>query len=248
MKMVVNNAVYAHGKKLRDIEIDQISQALETPDAFVWIGLHEPTEEILKQLQTQLPLHDLAIEDAHNAHQRPKIEEYGNSLFVVLRTAEMVKDDVHLGETHIFVGPQYVVSVRHGSLIPYTSVRERCESSPELLSKGPSYVLYSLMDFIVDHYFPIVDALEEELEEIEVAVFRESSVRNTTQRIYNLKRDLIALRKGVSPLVGICGRLFGQDVHLISDDIRPYFRDVFDHVNRIHDNGENMREMLTTAL
>lgn len=247
MKMVVNSAVYGHGKKLRDIEIDKISQALETPDTFVWIGLHEPSEAILKQLQEQLNLHDLAIEDAHNAHQRPKVEEYGNSLFVALRTAEMVDNDVCLGETHILVGPRYVISVRHGSLLPYTSVRAKCENLPDLLNRGPAFVLYALMDFIVDHYFPIVDSLEIELEEAEEAVFRSSSIRNTTERIYNIKRDLMALKKSVYPLIGVCRQLTEPEMPLIPEDIRPYFRDIYDHLSKINDAVENMREMVATV-
>jgi magnesium transporter len=193
-------------------------------------------------------LHELAVEDAHNAHQRPKLEEYGDSLFVVLRTAQLRDGTLEFGETHIFVGPRYVVTVRHGASLSYADVRARCERTPHLLKKGPGFVLYALMDFVVDHYFPIVDAYEERLGALEEQLFGDGMSRDTTARIYELKRDLVALKRAVSPLIDVCNRLVRYDVGLIPEDTRLYFRDVYDHVVRINESLDNLRELLTTAL
>ncbi len=245
---VVKCAAYADGRKLGDVELDDISETLRFPGQFVWIGLHEPEEPLLRKIQEEFSLHDLAVEDALRAHQRPKLEEYGDSLFVVLRTATLSAAEIDFGETHIFVGPRYVVSVRHGASLPYGEVRQRCEASPHLLRKGPSFVLYALMDFVVDHYFPIVDALEEMLEDLEETIFDGSFDRRTTERIYNLKRDLVKVKRAVSPLVDVCNRLVRFDVGLIPEDTRAYFRDVYDHVIRINEALDTMRELLTSAL
>jgi len=245
---IVKCAAYADGRKLGDVDIDDISEILRFPGQFVWIGLHEPEEPLLRKIQQQFNLHDLAVEDALRAHQRPKLEEYGDSLFVVLRTAALRHAEIEFGETHIFVGPRYVVSVRHGASLPYTEVRQRCEAAPHLLRKGPGFVLYALMDFVVDHYFPIIDALEEMLEALEESIFNARFDRHTTERIYVLKRDLVALKRAVSPLVDVCNRLVRFDVELVPEDCRAYFRDVYDHVIRINEALDTMRELLTTAL
>jgi magnesium transporter len=250
MDGVVNCVAYADGRRVADVELEDISEVLKQEDRFLWIGLHEPSEELLRQVQEEFCLHDLAIEDAHRAHQRPKLERYGNSLFIVLRTAQMqhAKGRCTLGETHIFVGPRYVVSVRHGSSLAYTDVRLRCETTPDLLRQGPGFVLYALMDFIVDQYFPIVDALEDELEDLEETIFGETFSRITTSRIYNLKRRLLELKRAVSPLVDICNRLMRFDLEFIPEASRPYFRDVYDHVIRINEIIDTTRELLTSAL
>ncbi len=246
--MIVNCAVYAGGRRLRDIRIDEISDALEEQDTFVWLGLHEPDEKLMKQVQEEFSLHDLAAEDAHRAHQRPKLEVYGDSLFVALHTAQLIDADVHFGETHLFVGPRYVISIRHGASASYAAVRERCEHMPDLLAKGPGFVLYAILDFVVDHYMPIVDALEDELETVEDQIFRASYRRRTTERLYQLKRRVTAMRRALFPLLEVCDQLMRSSPISIADDIRPYFRDVHDHVQRINDATENIREMLTTAL
>lgn len=246
--MIVNCAAYADGRKIGDVDIEDISEILKFPGQFIWIGLHDPDEALLRQIQSAFHLHDLAVEDALRAHQRPKIEEYGDSLFVVLRTAWLNEGKTEFGETHIFVGPRYVVSVRHGAAISYTAVRTRCEAAPQLLRKGPGFVLYALMDFVVDHYFPIVDALEDALEDLEDEVFGGKFSRETTQRIYRLKRQLVTAKRAVAPLVEACNRLVRFDVGLIPEDTRVYFRDVYDHVIRINETVDNMRELLTAAL
>jgi magnesium transporter len=250
MSGVVNCSAYAGGRKVADVAIQDISEVLKQGDRFVWIGLHEPDEELLREVQQEFGLHDLAIEDAHQAHQRPKLERYGDSLFVVMRTAQMNRTErqIEFGETHLFVGADYVVSVRHGASVPYSQVRARCEASPRLLSKGPGFALYALMDFVVDQYFPIVDALEDDLEELEGEIFNETFSRETMTRIYHVKRELLELKRAVSPLVDVCNRLMRFDLPIIPDDTRPYFRDVYDHVVRINEMVDMLRELLTTAL
>jgi len=245
---VVKCVAYADGRKLGDVDVDDISEILRFPGQFVWIGLHEPGEPLLRKIQEEFGLHDLAVEDALRAHQRPKLEEYGDSLFVVLRTAALRETEIEFGETHIFVGPRYVVTLRHGASLSYTDVRQRCEAAPHLLRKGPGFVLYALMDFVVDHYFPIIDALEEMLEDLEETIFDGRFDRGATERIYVLKRDLVALKRAVSPLVDVCNRLVRFDIGLVPEDCRAYFRDVYDHVIRINESLDTMRELLTTAL
>jgi len=250
MKGVVNSAAYAGGLRVGEVAIQDISEVLKQPDRFVWIGLHEPDAELLREVQQEFSLHDLAIEDAARAHQRPKLERYGESLFVVLRTAHLdpATGEIEFGETHLFVGPNYVVSVRHGPSLPYIEVRSRCEANPDLMARGPGYVLYSLMDFIVDQYFPLVDALEDKLESLEDNIFSQTLTRETTERIYQLKRVLLEVKRGIAPLVDMSNRLMRADTTLIPDDVRPYFRDVYDHAIRINEMIDMLRELLTTAL
>lgn len=215
----------------------------------MWIGLYEPSEEILSKVQAEFDLHDLAIEDAHRAHQRPKIELYGDSIFVVLRTAHMNQEHhIEFGETHFFVGTNFIVSIRHGSSVAYTEVRSRCETMPELLSKGQGFVLYAIIDFIVDRYFPVVEELEQELDVIEDKIFKGKPSRETTEQIYLLKRELLEVKRAVSPLIDICNRLMRFDIKSISTETQPYFRDIYDHAVRINEMVDNTRELLNTAL
>jgi len=247
---VVACAAYAGGCRVADVAIEDISEVLTQHDRFVWIGLYEPDEPLLKEVQAEFGLHDLAIEDAHLAHQRPKLERYGDSLFIALRTAQPDRDRrrIAFGETHLFVGARYVVSVRHGASLSYADVRTRCEARPQLLAKGPGFVLHAIMDFVVDQYFPIVDSLEDDLEALEADIFGAAISRDTTMRIYTLKRDLLEIKRGVSPLVDMCNRLMRTDLDLIPDDARPYFRDVYDHAIRLSEKVDGLRELLGTAL
>lgn len=246
---VINCAAYAEGRRVADLPIEDVSEALAQNDRFVWIGLYEPLEEVLRQVQQEFGLHDLAVEDALKAHQRPKLEQYEGSLFVVMRTAQLGADNrVEFGETHVFVGERYAISVRHGSLKSHIGVRAKCEAAPDLLKKGPGFVLYALMDFIVDQYLPIVDALEEQLDGLEEEIFGDRFTRATTARIYELKRDLLALKRAVSPVVDVCSRLMRFDISLIPEDTRPYFRDVYDHAVRVNEMIEGLHELLDSAL
>jgi magnesium transporter len=244
----VNCSAYAKGRKAASVEIDDLHEVLKQEDTFVWIGLQEPGDHMLKRIQQVFGLHDLAIEDAHRAHQRPKLEAYGDVLFIVLRTAQMNGHIIDLGETHFFLGNNFLVTIRHGSSLSYVDVRARCESTPHLLQKGPAFALYSVMDFIVDQYFPVINDLEEELASLEEKIFAETSKRETTQQIYQLKRQLLEVKRSVSPLLDICNRLMRFDLRLIDDETRNYFRDVYDHAVRINEMVDNARELLSTAL
>ena len=250
--MIVNCVVYSAGCKVADIPLDQVGEWAARPDHFVWIGLLDPSEEEMRLVQAELHLHDLAVEDAHRAHQRPKLEEYGDGLFVVLRTAwwNAEKRSVERGETHVFVGPRYVVSIRHGETGSYTLVRGRCESTPGHLALGPGFVLYAIMDFVVDNYFPVITAFEDRVGALEEGIFGgERPQRDAARRIYELKRRLIQIKRAVSPLVEVCNRLTRWDGHgLIPEEVRPYFRDVYDHVVRINDTVDGLRELLSSAL
>jgi magnesium transporter len=252
MDSIINCVAYAKGRRVANIPVCDISEVLREEDKFVWVGLNEPDEELLKQVQEEFNLHDLAIEDAHNAHQRPKLESYGDTIFIVLRTAQMNMKDPHhhidFGETHFFLGQNFIVNVRHGSSLSYKEVRARCERTPELLEKGPAFALYAVMDSIVDQYFPVIEALEQELVEVEEEIFGKKPTRGTTQRIYELKRELLEVKRVITPLIDICNRLMRFDIKLIPDDTRPYFRDVYDHAVRINEMLDNTRDLVTAAL
>ena len=245
---VVNCSAYKDGCKVSDIEIKDIRGVLQKPNQFVWIGLHEPTTETLAKFQKELGLHELAVEDAHRAHQRPKLEEYGDTLFIVLRTAQMNDHKIELGETHFFLGTNFLVSVGHGSSKTYTQVRMRCESAPHLLRKGPGFALYAVMDAIVDQYFPVIDSLETELSALEEKIFHEKFRRETTAKFYRLKSQLLDVKRAISPLIDICNRLMRFDLKLVDEETRPYFRDVYDHTIRINEMIDNQRELLATAM
>ena len=246
--MIVDCAEYYEGKRIASVEVPQISRVLQKPDHFIWIGLQEPDDVLLKTIQKEFGLHDLAIEDALRAHQRPKIETYGDTLFIVLRTVQMKDNKVELGETHFFIGHNFIVSVRHGSSIAYVDVRSRCESTPHLLSKGPAFALYALMDAIVDQYFPVIGEIEDDLTAIEENIFHENLRRDNTARIYYLKRQLLDVKRAVSPLIDICNRLMRFDLKFIDQETKPYFRDIYDHAVRINEMVDNSRELLSAAL
>jgi magnesium transporter len=247
--MVVNCIAYRQdGSRIGDISLDAISDVLAQPNTFVWVGLHEPDEELLLTLQQEFGLHDLAIEDAHAAHQRTKIETYGDSLFVVVQTAQLVGGHLAFGETHIFLGPRYLVSIRHGASLSYAPARRICEHTPALLALGPSYALYGILDFIVDNLLPIVRDFREELQQLEQDIFAETFKRSTVRRLYDMQRDLMTLRLAVAPLQDIINQLVRLHPHLIPDKLRAYFRDIYDHVFRVNESINAMREMLTAAI
>ncbi len=247
--MVVNCVAYHRdGRRIGDITLDAISDVLAEDDSFVWVGLHEPDEPLLEKLQEEFDLHDLAIEDAHHAHQRTKIESYGDSLFIVVQTAQLVAGKLAFGETHIFLGPRYLVTVRHGASLSYAPARRTCEHSPELLAHGPSYGLYGVLDFIVDNLMPIVRDFREELQELEQDIFAETFNREAVKRLYDMQRDLMTLRLAVAPLQDVISQLVRLHPNLIPDDLRAYFRDVYDHVFRVNESVSAMREMLGATI
>ena len=246
---VINCVVYDKTGQRHDIGLDAISDVLANEDSgFIWVGLYEPADEILEKLQEEFGLHDLAIEDAQNAHQRPKLEAYGNSLFAVMHTAQVVDEKIVYGETHAFLGPRYLITVRHGASLSYAPVRERVQREPELLILGPSYALYAVLDFIVDNYRPIIDEFRDTANSLEQAIFADTYRRQTVVRLYQLKRELTQMRMAVGPLQDVLAQLSRTQNAMIPEEVRLYFRDVHDHALRVNDAIDTLREMLTTAL
>lgn len=239
---------YLKGERLGEISIDDISETLEREDTFVWLALHEPNDHLLKLAQSEFDLHELAIEDARRAHQRPKLEQYGDMLFIVLKTAMLSDQDVQLGETHMFVAPRFFMTVRHGPSVTYTKVRERLETTPAHLARGPAMAAYGVMDFVVDNYGPIADALEARFEQFEQDLFTGQYNRETIGRLYELKRELLLLRGAAAPVMDITDGLIRFHTDLIPKDARVYFRDIHDHVIRLLSTIDETREMLTAAM
>ena len=247
--MVVNCVAYrSDGGRIGDISIDAIDETLTDPDTYVWVGLHEPDEALLLKLQEEFDLHDLAIEDAQQAHQRTKVETYGDSLFIVVQTAQLIEGHIAFGETHIFLGKRYLITVRHGASLSYTPARHLCEKTPELMAHGPSYGLYGVLDFIVDNLLPIVRDFREELQELEQDIFSDTFNRGTVRRLYDMQRELLTLRLAVAPMQDVISQLVRLHPDLIPDELRAYFRDVYDHVFRVNESIGAMREMLTAAI
>lgn len=246
--MLINCAVYQDGKKLSDIPVDDIDVWLGKPGTFVWVALRDATDEELRQMQHEFDLHELAVEDARHGHQRPKIEEYGSMVFVVMHLLELDKGQILAGEVAIFVGPNYVLSVRNRSQQHFLGVRERCEREPEHLKQGAGFVLYALMDAVVDRYFPILDALETDLEQIEGKIFERGAARWNVQRLYDLKRRASVLRHVVAPLLEVAGKLHGGRVPAVCARSQEYFRDVHDHLARINGAIDRIRDTLATAI
>ncbi|KAF1709470.1 magnesium transporter CorA [Pseudoxanthomonas kalamensis DSM 18571] len=246
---VVNCAVYRRDGSRENIDLDRISEVLADDDSsFVWIGLYEPEDEVLEKLQEEFHLHDLAIEDASVAHQRPKVEAYGNSLFLVASTAQVVNERIAYGETHIFLGPRYLVTVRHGASLSYAAARLRIEREPELLALGPSYGMHSVLDFIVDNYLPIVEEFKATLNRLEHAIVSENYHRATVKRLYDLKRELTYMRVAVAPMQDVLSQLVRSNSPLIPEEVRFYLRDVHDHSLRTNETIDVLRDMLSTAL
>lgn len=238
----------AEGRRLPELTIEAISDHIEAGDGFVWIGLHEPDEAMLATMQEEFGLHTLAIEDAANAHQRPKLEVYGDSLFIALHTAQLVDGHIEFGETHVFVGRQSLLTIRHGASPTYAPARTRCEREPQLLALGPSFGLYAILDLVVDNFMPIVTEFERELEALEADIFSDTFKRETIKRLYELKGELVTLRLAVAPLQDILNQLVRFHPGLIHEDVRLYFRDVFDHVVRVNEAIDTVREMLSAAM
>jgi magnesium transporter len=241
---VVAASVYAGGRRVADISIDDAGEWSKKPGHVVWIGLFEPGQELLARLEGQLGLHYLAIEDAGKPHQHPKIEQYGDALFIVARTVQIVQDKIAFGETHLFVGHGYVVSVRHGASTSYAAVRKRCESCPTTLSHGEDYILYAILDFIVDNYMPVLETVQHEVEAIEDRVFAAPLPAAEVQRLYTLRRELLQLRNAAAPLAEVCRRLEHAEVKPIDPEMQPLFRDVSDHVSRVKEEVDALREVL----
>jgi magnesium transporter len=246
--MLINCAAYQDGKKLGDIDVGQIGDYLQRPDCFVWVAVHDAAAAELGGMQQAFGLHPLAVEDAQTGHQRPKIEEYGDSLFAVLHIVEPHDDELSVGELAIFAGRNYVLSVRNNAEKGFQDVRARSEREPDLLRQGPGYILYALMDAVVDRYFPLLDRLEDELDAIEQRIFAPEGVpRENIEALYALKQRLMVMKHAVSPLLEGVSNLSGARVPLLCAGITVYFRDVYDHLQRLNQTVDSIRDTATTA-
>ena len=247
--MLVNCAAYQNGRKLADIGEHEIHDYVSRPDCFVWVALREADAAKLDEMQKEFDLHPLAVEDARHGHQRPKIEEYGESVFAVLHVIEQDGTELRKGEVDIFVGRNYILSVRSGTQKGFGDVRARCEREPKALRHGSGYVLYALMDAVVDRYFPIIEALESELEGIEERIFDEQgSPRANIQALYDLKQKLTIVKHAVAPLLEAVGKLYGGRVPAIATNMQDYFRDISDHLLRLNQAIDSIRDTVITAI
>jgi magnesium transporter len=247
--MLINCVAYEDGKKLADIPVESISEHLARPGCFVWVALRDATEDELLSMQSEFGLHELAIEDARHGHQRPKIEEYGDTVFCVIHTVELdATDALCIGEVNVFAGPNFVLSIRNRSQFALLSVRERAETEPHLLRHGAGFVFYALMDAVVDRYFPVIDVLETELEGIEARIFDPGAQRNNMKHLYALKQRITVVKHVVAPLLEAAGKLAYGRVPRVCETNRDYFRDVYDHLTRINATLDTLRETIGTAI
>jgi len=246
--MLIKCAAYENGRKLADIPASEIHNYICRPGCFIWVAMRDRDIALLEEMREQFNLHPLAVEDAQQGHQRPKIEEYGDSLFVVLHMIECGNPDLQVGEVDIFAGPNYILSVRSGVEKGFDDVRARCEAEPELLRQGSCYVLYALMDAVVDRYFPILDQLDDQLDEIEKRIFMEDGdARTNIQALYQLKQRLMVLKHAVAPLLEGVSNLSGARAPPRVGPLREYFRDIYDHLLRLNQMIDSNRDTVVSA-
>ncbi|MCX5193584.1 magnesium and cobalt transport protein CorA [Streptomyces sp. NBC_00249] len=248
---VVDSAVYRDGRRVASPATlaETFRQLREQPDGMAWIGLHRPTETELHSLAAEFDLHPLAIEDAQEAHQRPKLERYGETLFVVLRAARYLDalEEVDFGELHVFVGPDFLITVRHGAAPDLSAVRRRMEETPDLLSLGPEAALYAILDAVVDGYAPVVAGVQNDMDEIETEVFRGDP--EVSRRIYELSREMVEFQRATRPLVGMLHALMaGFAKYGTDEELQRYLRDVADHVTHTSERVDGFRQALTEIL
>jgi magnesium transporter len=247
--MLINCVVYQEGKKLSDIPVEDISRYVQRPDCFVWVALRDACDEELATMQREFGLHDLAVEDASHGQQRPKVEEYGDQLFVVMHTVEIdALDQLQLGEVDAFVGRNFVLSVRNRSRHSLLGVRQRAEQEPHLLRHGAGFVLYGLLDAVVDRYFPLIDMMETELEALEAQIFESGAARQNIRQLYHLKQRIMTVRHAVTPLLEAVSKLWRGRVPAVCEGNREYFRDVYDHLLRINASLDTLRDTIGTAI
>jgi magnesium transporter len=247
--MIVDSAIYVDGRRAAEPRsLQEICESAREWGGIAWIGLYRPTEEEFESVAEEFELHPLAVEDAVEAHQRPKLERYGETLFVVLRPARYLDESetVEFGEIHVFVGPGFVVTVRHGEASALDEVRRRLEGDPELLRRGPAAVLYTIMDRVVDDYAPVVEGLENDIQEIETEVFGGNP--GVSRRTYELSREVIEFQRATGPLAGVLGSLLEDEGLEIDPEVRRYLRDVQDHALRVIEKVEGFRELLNNIL
>ena len=248
--MIVDCAVYERGRRQNgDLALGEAFRRCQGNEEFVWLGMHEPTKDEFESVQREFQLHELAVEDAINAHQRPKLEVYGDTIFVVLKTARYVDSEevVEFGEILIFLGKGFVVTVRHGPASDLHEVRQEVESDPERLKRGPGAVLHAIVDRVVDDYVPAIEGLRVDVEEVESEVFSPDR-KSSAQRIYALKREVLEFSRATAPLVDPIDRLAEGRYDLVHEEGRHYFRDVSDHLKRVNDQLESFSDLLTSVL
>ena len=244
---VVAAYVYGDGRRLREIDVAHVDSLELGAGEFAWIGLFEPTEAELRILQDRFSLHPLAIEDAVNADQMPKIDVYGDQLFVIARTACLEGETISYGETDIFVGADHIITVRHGSARAHLELRHHLEAAPIHLKHGVDYILHAVLDFIVDGYLPIVEAIEEEVLAMERHALDAFLSRAEITRIFNLRRELMRFRRILGPMEEVASRLEHHNQPCIDPEVRPYFSDVRDHVRRVASLVEGLRDVLASV-
>jgi magnesium transporter len=245
--VIVDRAVYREGRRAAEPDdLTELHAACQAGDAVAWLGLYEPGEDEFEAVAREFQLHELAVEDAVKAHQRPKLERYDDALFIVLRPARYVDETetVLFGEVEIFVGPRFVITVRHGEAPELGHVRRRLEARPDLLRRGPMAIVYAIVDYVVDGYEPVVAGLENDIDEIEDEVFGGSP--EVSRRIYELSREVIEFRRATKPLPDILGPL--MDEPAVDEEERRYLRDVHDHALRIEDQADAFHELLRNIL
>ncbi|MGM9488534.1 magnesium and cobalt transport protein CorA [Ideonella sp. YS5] len=246
--MLINCVAYQDGRRVADLGVEEISDYLQRTGCFVWVALRDATDEELAQMQVEFGLHELAVEDARHGHQRPKLEEFGDTLFMVMHLLEFEGGELRVGEVDVFVGRNFVLSVRNRSSQHFLGVRERCEREPQLLRHGAGFVFYALMDAVVDRYFPLLDGIETELDEIESQIFVHNAARWNIERLYALKRRATVLRHAVAPLLEAAAKLHGGRVPEVCVASQEYFRDVHDHLARINGAIDGIRDTIGTAI
>jgi magnesium transporter len=246
--MIVNCVAYQDGRKLADIKVEEISDYVKRPECFVWVAMKDPTDAELETMRVEFDLHPLAVEDARVGHQRPKVEEYGDSLFTVMHIVELKGEEAEVAEVDVFTGPNYVLSVRRGTEHGFVAVRERTEREPEMLRHGSGFVLYALMDNVVDRYFPVLDALEVELEKLEDSIFSGGDPKAIIEDLYGLKHRAMILRHAVDPLIEATHRLYGGRVPQVCIGTQEYFRDIHDHLIRLSQGLDGLRDTVATAM
>ena len=248
---IVDCAVYEQGRRRNgEIALEDACEAGREDGAFTWIGLHSPTEQEFDAVRREFDLHTLAVEDAIKAHQRPKLEVYGDSLFVVLKTAiyHEDRDEVEFGEILVFVGDGFLISVRHGPAAALDRVREDLEHDAARLAHGPGAVLHAIFDRVVDGYLPVAEAVEDDIEEVETEVFSPERRTSPVERIYKLKREVLEFYRATAPLVDPLDRLAKGEFAAAHNELSPYFRDVSDHLKRVVEQVEGFRDLLTSVL
>jgi magnesium transporter len=245
---IVAARVYRDGRLLTEVDLAKAIPTLEKKEDFIWIGLHEPDQATIKAIQQHFGLHELAVEDALDPRHLPKMESYGDHLFVVARTVHLEEERIAYGNTALFVGRQFIITVRHGSERGHAPIRKQLEATPWLLKCGPDYVLHAILDFIVDGYFDVIDVVEEQVLAMEDHALDSFLDRAQTARLFSVRRDLFRLTRILGPMEDLANRFINIDLPQVDSNIDPYFRDLTDHVRRVNYRVAGLRDTLTSVI